>query len=88
MTPKSGSINLTENRNIDNEDQDIKVAKMSCCEEKKLRCARVLAHYIINPTNRYKMMWEILIAMCYVVSFIVDPYIFGFWFEPLVDETA
>jgi len=37
---------------------------------------------------RYKKIWNILISMCYLVAFFFDPYLFGFWFEPLVDANA
>ena len=44
-----------------------------------------LAPYIINPDNHYKMTWDILIACSYFTCFWLDPFIFGFWYEPLLN---
>ena len=51
----------------------------------RLTCSQRIAPYIIDPNHRYKVMWDITIAGLLLLTFFVDPYHVGFWFEPLED---
>ena len=33
-------------------------------------------------------MWDILIAVSYLCAFFLDPFLFGFWYEPLMNWEA
>ena len=52
-------------------------------EKEKVTCSSYLAYKIIDPTNKYKVMWDLGIGIVYLVSFIIDPVVFAFKFEPL-----
>ena len=62
-------------------EKEEKAKKKSCIKKCRMR----LAPYIINPDNHYKMTWDILIACSYFTCFWLDPFIFGFWYEPLLN---
>ena len=46
----------------------------------KISCSQRIAPYIIDPNNRYKVIWDITIAGLLLLTFFVDPYHVGFWF--------
>ena len=48
-------------------------------------CAERFAPYILNPKSWYLVAWEILLGAIYLSCFIIDPLVFAFNFEPLVD---
>ena len=41
------------------------------------------APYIIDPMNKYKVAWDLLIGFIYLLSYMFDPVVLGFEFEPL-----
>ena len=55
-------------------------------ERKKFSCREFIAPYIMDPTNRYKMLWDNLMGIVFLFSFIFDPINFAFNFEPLYDD--
>ena len=52
----------------------------------KQSCKEVIAPYIIDPFNKYKVAWDMLIGMIYLVTLILDPLILAFNFKPLIHE--
>lgn len=57
-------------------------------ESKPFSCRNFIAPYIINPQNRYKVIWDNFIGIVFLLSFIFDPINFAFDFEPMYnDET-
>ena len=51
-------------------------------KEEKVRfsCKEKFAPYIINPLNKYKMLWDFIMGILYLITFFVDPYISAFLF--------
>lgn len=49
-------------------------------KDKKFSWRAFIAPYIINPKNRYKMLWDNIVGIIYLMSFIFDPVIFCFQF--------
>lgn len=56
-------------------------------EKEKVTCTMYLAHKIIDPANKYKVMWDLSIGIVYLVSFVIDPVVFAFKFEPLQTDS-
>lgn len=53
-------------------------------EEKESRgCRAIIAPYIIDPLNKYKMTWDLFIGIIYLISYVLDPIVFAFKFQPL-----
>ena len=52
-------------------------------KKKPKTCRSVVAPYIIDPLNKYKVMWDLAIGLIYLLSFLLDPVVFAFKFEPL-----
>lgn len=48
-----------------------------------LTLGEAIAPYIINPMNRYKVLWDLSLGHVYLLSFLMDPYTLAFHFEPL-----
>ena len=48
-----------------------------------LSCKERIAPYIIDPLNKYKVMWDVSIGLIYLMSFLLDPIVFAFKFVPL-----
>ena len=44
----------------------------------------MIAPYIIDPFNKYKVAWDMLIGIIYLVTLILDPIILAFNFVPLL----
>ena len=42
----------------------------------------------MKPVNRYKILWDIILGALYLLSYILDPYIFAFHFRPLKKESV
>ena len=42
-----------------------------------------MAYYTVSPKNYYKMLWDVTIGFVYMISYLVDPFVFSFHFEPL-----
>ena len=38
---------------------------------------------MIDPQNKYKVIWDLCIGLIYLLSFLLDPVVFAFKFEPL-----
>ena len=47
-------------------------------KEKAKSCRERVAPYIINPNNPYKIAWDVLIGVVYLIAYIIDPYVFSF----------
>ena len=47
-----------------------------------------IAPYVINPMNRYKVFWDLSLGFVYLVSYLMDPFIFANHFEPLSNDTV
>lgn len=56
--------------------------KEETSEEKK-SCRGYLAPYIIDPFNRWKVLWDINMGLWYLLAYIIDPLIIAFYFKPL-----
>lgn len=52
-------------------------------ESVNLSCKERIAPYIINPYNKYKVMWDLAQGLIYLMSFLLDPIVFAFKFKPL-----
>ena len=37
-----------------------------------------IAKYIIDPKNKYKVMWDLSIGIIYLMSYLADPVVFAF----------
>ena len=46
-------------------------------------CRSYLAPYIINPTSRWKVIWDIQMGLWYLLAYIIDPLVLAFFFKPL-----
>ena len=59
--------------------------KKKFVEEKKqsFSLRERIAPYIIDPKNRYKVAWDLMIGIIYLLSYILDPIAAAFMFEPL-----
>ena len=55
-------------------------------EKDKKSCSEIIAPYIIDPLNRYKLAWDIIMGGFYFISYIIDPYIIADHFESLEDQ--
>ena len=42
----------------------------------------------MKPVNRYKIIWDIILGALYLLSYILDPYIFAFHFRPLKNDSV
>ena len=51
-------------------------------------CAERIAPYIINPTNYYKVSWDLLVGFVYACCYVLDPYVFAFDWDPYVDNIS
>ena len=51
-------------------------------EEEKKGCRAKFAPYIINPSNKYKLAWDLVIAIFLLFSYFMDPLVNSFWFRP------
>ena len=49
-------------------------------------CKSLIAPLIIDPNNRYKILWDNFLGIVFLVSFVFDPINFAFNFEPLYNE--
>ena len=49
----------------------------------KKTCREIIAPYIIDPLNRYKLTWDLVMGVFYLISYIIDPYIYADHFEVL-----
>lgn len=47
-----------------------------------------IAPYVINPMNRYKVFWDLSLGFVYLLSYLMDPFIFAQHFEPLSNDTV
>lgn len=45
----------------------------------------MISRYIINPKNKYKIAWDMVLACFYLFSYWLDPFIFAFRFRPLLN---
>lgn len=52
-------------------------------EPEKFSLKEKIAPYIINPRNKYKILWDSMMGFLYWMTFFLDPYIFAFLFVPL-----
>ena len=66
------------NKSLDN-------GKIKHFKEKKAKktCVTRIAPYIIDPLNKYKIGWDLCLGLIYLISYILDPIVFAFKFEPL-----
>ena len=46
--------------------------------KKNCSCKGAVAPYIIDPKNKYKVMWDLFIGIIYLLSYLVDPVVFAF----------
>ena len=74
---------LTGMRHSDSERNKGKKVKK---ERNKVSCREFIAPYILDPTNRYKMLWDNFIGIVFLLSFVFDPINFAFNFEPLYSD--
>ena len=42
-----------------------------------------ISYYIVDPMNRYKIAWDFMMGVIFLLSYIIDPVVFAFAFEPL-----
>ena len=47
-----------------------------------------MAPYVIDPMNRYKVFWDLSLGFVYLLSYLMDPFIFAQHFEPLSNDTV
>ena len=47
-----------------------------------------IAPYIIDPMNRYKVLWDLSLGFVYLMSYLLDPFVLGFHFTPLQDKVV
>ena len=52
-------------------------------QEKKKSCTERFAYSIIDPMNKYKIMWDMFVGTLYGATFIIDPAVFALHFKPL-----
>ena len=57
-------------------------------QKEKKGCKEKIAPYIINPMNKYKIIWDSIISVIYLLSYIMDPIIFAFKYEPFASESV
>mgnify|MGYP001038952789 FL=1 len=46
-----------------------------------------MAPHVIDPLNKYKVTWDLLIGVIYLISYMLDPVVLAFKFEPLETES-
>lgn len=46
-------------------------------------CREWIAPKIIDPMNKWKVMWDICVGSLYLVAFYQDSFLLAFWFRPL-----
>ena len=47
----------------------------------------MIAHRIIDPMNRYKVGYDIIIGIFYLITLIIDPVVYAFHYVPLEQES-
>ena len=52
-------------------------------KKKRLRCHERLAPYIIDPMNKYKVGWDLVMGLVYLVSYVIDPIFLAFKFDTM-----
>lgn len=62
-----------------------KKSKKKYVEAKKQHrgCKEIVAPYIIDPKNKYKVAWDLTFGIIYLLSYMLDPVAIAFKFEPL-----
>lgn len=51
-------------------------------EVKKPRLVERIAPYIIHPKRPKKLLFDLIIGIFFLISYLVDPFIFAFYYEP------
>ena len=51
-------------------------------EKKKPKLVEKIAPYIIHPMRPKKLLFDLIIGIFYLMSYLVDPFIFAFYYEP------
>ena len=75
------------NKSLYDGKDDNKKKKFEEEEPEKRGCRDIIADKIIDPVNKYKVMWDLSIGIVYLFSYILDPIVFAFKFEPLENES-
>ena len=56
-------------------------------EKKGSSCSEWVALYTIDPTNFFKMTWDLCIGLVYLICYFLDPFVLAFKYTPLFIET-
>ena len=68
-----------------NEDDEDLSNFLESKKEVRLTIEERLAPYIIDPMNKYTIIYDITISVILLMAFVIDPYILSFRYEPLIN---
>ena len=77
-------LGLCGGRLADSHDLGSTTRHIKKLEGEKKGCRAKFAPYIIDPMNKYKILWDILMGILYQLAYIIDPVILAFEFRPLL----
>ena len=60
--------------------------KWNSANQKSMTCKGRVAHWVIDPMNPYKVLWDMIMGLCYLISMFADPFVFSFHFKPLENK--